>query len=293
MRRTLIAACFFCLVAITAVAQRPARQAESFITSNEARTQTKLALEHDRAGRYAEAINAYQRALKSAPNDAGLYNNLGNALASAGRFDEAIGALQRARELNSDFRTLVHINLAFVYAQLNRKAEAFAALKEATAAKSKSIKEQAGLCELQLVLEQNREATACYEHLLPLAPADARAYANLGIALIVLERYDVAIAHLLDTIKRFPNHACAFSALGSALLYRGRKKEAIVSLKQALELDPLHGPAHFSLGLAQLANNDRRAAIEQYVFLKQSNSALAQRLYERIFGGRIVFAERK
>ncbi len=54
---------------------------------------------HHRAGRYMEAIAAYDQVLQYVPNHAAAYYSKGNALSSLGRYQEAIVAYDRAIQL--------------------------------------------------------------------------------------------------------------------------------------------------------------------------------------------------
>src|SRR5215510_4523793 len=93
----LVVASFLSCVSVVASAQGLDLQTQSFTTNHkEARAEALSGLEHDRGGRYTEAVAAYRRALDLAPTDSGLYNNLANALANLRRYDEAIAALKRA-----------------------------------------------------------------------------------------------------------------------------------------------------------------------------------------------------
>ena len=51
-------------------------------------------------GRVPEAIAAYERALRLAPNDAGTLNDLGTALLAENKPDEALKHLERAASLS-------------------------------------------------------------------------------------------------------------------------------------------------------------------------------------------------
>ncbi len=75
------------------------------------------------AGRYDEAIAAYQRAIALDPKVAAPHNGLGNVYAQLGRYDEAIAAYQRAIALDPKFAA-PHNNLANVFAKLGRFDEA-------------------------------------------------------------------------------------------------------------------------------------------------------------------------
>ena len=53
-------------------------------------------LRHSNEGCYEAAADAYSRALRHAPDNAALHNNLGSTYAKLGRYQEAIAALKRA-----------------------------------------------------------------------------------------------------------------------------------------------------------------------------------------------------
>src|SRR5262249_22131699 len=115
----LLVASFLSCVSVATSAQDLDLQTKTLTANNEeARAQALSGLEHDRTGRYSEAVAAYRRALDLAPTDGRLYNNLGNALANLRRYDEAIAALKRAIDLIPNF-AVAHFNLAIVYTQTN------------------------------------------------------------------------------------------------------------------------------------------------------------------------------
>ena len=67
-----------------------------------------------RAGKYEEAVKAYQEALRDGKDSPELRYNLGTALVMLGRFDDADEHLQRAvRARNSDVRQRAHFNTGF------------------------------------------------------------------------------------------------------------------------------------------------------------------------------------
>ena len=51
--------------------------------------------------KYAEAIAAYNKAIKLNPNHAEIWNNKGNALSAQGKYDEAIQALDETRSMSN------------------------------------------------------------------------------------------------------------------------------------------------------------------------------------------------
>lgn len=82
--------------------------------------------------RYGDAIDAYQLVVDRAPDDAGTWNNLGNAQAGAGLADAAVESLGRAVALDPNAPPS-RINLAAALAQVGRGDDAIQELKKATA----------------------------------------------------------------------------------------------------------------------------------------------------------------
>jgi serine/threonine-protein kinase len=80
------------------------------------------------------------------------------------------------------------------------------------------------------------EAIAEYRAALRLAPDDAGARTNLGIALDMQGRRDEAIAELREAIRLRPEHVEAHANLGLILRTEGNFGDAIAELRRAVEL---------------------------------------------------------
>ncbi len=59
-------------------------------------------IEHYRAGRYRDAAEAFEKALRLDPGNAVAYNNVGSAYVEAGLYSEAITPLSRAISLRPE-----------------------------------------------------------------------------------------------------------------------------------------------------------------------------------------------
>jgi tetratricopeptide (TPR) repeat protein len=92
----------------------------------------RMADAYDTAGRNDEAINAYQQAVTTKPDNAGYYNNLGNVLARAGKIDEAKAAYTKSAELDPPNAALAWRNFGISLYQAGRMAEAIEPLQKAT-----------------------------------------------------------------------------------------------------------------------------------------------------------------
>jgi Tetratricopeptide repeat len=102
------------------------------------------------------------------------------------------------------------------------------------------------------------EAIAQCEAALALAPEDARALNNMGLALDALGRHSEAVAAFERALAAKPDHASARINRGAALAALGRVDEALASFDSAAELNPASVDIPYYRGLA-LARAGRRA----------------------------------
>jgi len=82
--------------------------------------------------RFAEAIEAYEKALKLNPKDADTYNDLGLALHYTARSEKAVEILKKGTEVNPSFQR-VWLSLGFVLTATGKGEEAKTALNKAIA----------------------------------------------------------------------------------------------------------------------------------------------------------------
>ncbi len=90
----------------------------------------KLGEAYEVAGRFEEAIAAYQKAVELRPEEPSYYNNLGNTLAKVGKIEEARAAYQKSAELNPAGAANVWMNLGIVLWQNYRYEEAIEPLQK-------------------------------------------------------------------------------------------------------------------------------------------------------------------
>lgn len=82
------------------------------------------------SSRFAEAIEAYEKALKLNPKDADTFNDLGLALHYTARSEKAVEILRKGTEANPSFQRL-WLSLGFVLTASGKGEEAKAALNKA------------------------------------------------------------------------------------------------------------------------------------------------------------------
>jgi tetratricopeptide (TPR) repeat protein len=170
---------------------------------NKARTHNNLGVAYRDQGRFNEAINEHQIALKLKPDYVDAHNNLGVAYAKQGRIDEAIKEYMTALKISPE-NARVHNNLGNAYSDQGRSDEA--------------IKE--------------------YQAALKINAGHVSAHTNLGLAYAKQRRIDAAVKEFEIALKLKPDFANAHYYLGIAYAKQGRIDEAAKEFKIALKLKP-------------------------------------------------------
>lgn len=158
------------------------------------------------AGRFAEAVAAYQRAVAAQPKNAELWTRLGAARASAGDLPAAESDLRRALEIDPF--------LAIGLLQLSR---------------------------LLAFRQRYEEALPFLERLLDLDTGNAAAHREMGLALQALGRHEAALGHLRKALPAAPEDEEARLAAAVAAVELGLFGEGRELLEKGLELDPGQG----------------------------------------------------
>lgn len=251
---------------------------------------TDRAAKFEKAGRYEKAIADLKHALLLSPKNPAIYNNLGVVYSKQLRYEEALEAFNRSIALAPDLAR-AHYNSGVVYAHLNRPLEALAAVRRAVEIKPDYTNAVAQMCELNLVVKQNKEAVVCYKSLRKLKELDGKEKSHYGLALLQTEKTKQAIRILGEAVLLMPDDPFANNLLGKALYEKKRYKEAIEVFDRALRQNPGTAELRFNLAIAQLISGNRDASIIHYKVLKNLNPPLARRLYRAIYADDVIFIE--
>jgi predicted O-linked N-acetylglucosamine transferase (SPINDLY family) len=166
-----------------------------------------------RAGRWADAAAAFERAAKSSPDDAVIWLSLAQSRRKSGRLAAAIEAAQRARALD-------------------------AGLVVATRLEAACLSEQ----------HRYEEAAALLGDLPISKDDDHELHFARGYALLQQHRAQEAIAPLMDALARKPDHAASHVQLGNAFQLLGLHEEAMQCFGTAALLEG-DNPAYASAAL--------------------------------------------
>jgi tetratricopeptide (TPR) repeat protein len=196
-----------------------------------------------------DALQALEMAAQLLPDDAGVHNNLGNALGRLGQLDEAVASYRRALLLSPDFAE-AHNNLGHAMLDLGQPDNAAASCRRAIDLKPRYAEAHDNLGCALLELGRLDDAAASYRRALEIEPGFVETHNNLGNALLELGRVDDALASYRRALEINPEFAEAHNNLGNALRGLGKLDDAVASYRRALKIKPNFAEAHCNLGIA-------------------------------------------
>jgi tetratricopeptide (TPR) repeat protein len=173
------------------------------------------------AGRYTEAVESFQKAIKADPGAPGARVNLGTALVQLKQYRQAITQFQAAIQLAPD-NAAAHFNLGMMYGSFGNYRKAIE--------------------HLQVVVEKN--------------PKDSGAHLALANAFRVEQRLGKAIEHYKAALGLDPGLTWAWVDMSTSLSSIGQHAEALRVLEEAYSRMPHIGPIAHALAHLLAASPD-------------------------------------
>jgi TonB family protein len=141
------------------------------------------------------------------------------------------------------------------------------------------------LAELLRYDNQHEKAIEEYTQALSFKGDYVEAFIGLGVVNQAAGHLDEAIEAYKNglSVKPPPSYAEVLNRfLGEAYLKQDRNQEALEAFKQAVAIKPDLAEAHYELGMTYLKIGDRQSAMNEYIFLKDQNDAMARELLRSI-----------
>ncbi|MFQ5936710.1 MAG: tetratricopeptide repeat protein [Acidiferrobacterales bacterium] len=218
-------------------------------------------LAHQR-GAHTEAVARIEQAIVHNPKVADYHNNRGEALRALGRLEEAVAAYQEALALRPDYAP-AHSNLGVALQSQGDFASAEAAYRQALTIHPDAETQ----CNLGDVLREQgefAEALSAYQQALVLKPDFAEAHNNGGAVLRQLGQLAEAVKAFERAIALKADYAEAYYNLGIALDDQNHRDAATAAFRKALTCKPDFFRAYYQLGLALQAQGELGEAIVVY-----------------------------
>jgi tetratricopeptide (TPR) repeat protein len=236
-----------------------------------------------REGRYEEALQAYDEAIRLAPDAARLHRARGLTRTQLGDFEGAIEACDEALRLRPDLGGAA-LARATARARLNDHRGAIA---DTTLALDLGLKEEnvyyahynralnhAKLSEYEAALEGFAEAAR-------LRPDEAQAVHMVGVAYAYLKDHQRAFEHCTEAIRLDPQLLKAHYQRAVSLRALGRFQEAIDGFTHSLTMDSELVDAYYGRGMCHLELGDDAGALADLSRYIETEPAEPELLYTR------------
>ncbi len=131
---------------------------------------------------------------------------------------------------------------------------------------------------------QRGAAIAEYQEALRLDPRSAETHNNLALAFVDEHKPEIALEHYTEAVRLKPDYPNAHTNLANLLDDRGRTAEAIAHYREAIRLDPDHVLARMNLAIALAKNGQFGEAIAQLeaVLLLEPGNQDARRMLDAL-----------
>jgi predicted O-linked N-acetylglucosamine transferase (SPINDLY family) len=225
--------------------------------------QIQAAVQHQRAGRIAEAVAICDRLLRAAPDSFDCLYLRGMLYAQQDNLNGAVKAFKRAAKLKPGAWELQY-NLAVALNMTGRHADAVLIYRRFLEANPHNADARLNYATTLFQLNRTTEALQQYEELIAANPNFADAYANRGMVQQNLKRFSEALIDFDRAIALKPNFPEALVNRGNVLAALHRTDDALDSYKKAIALNPNFADAYNNAGNIYCNRGNYEEALEAY-----------------------------
>jgi predicted O-linked N-acetylglucosamine transferase (SPINDLY family) len=219
-----------------------------------------LAIEHQRAGRYAQAAEIWPEVVAADPNNGPVLRLFGEALIACGRLAEGADLLRRAIALNPELP--VYNTLGHTLLRLGRIDDAIEIFRAATQRNPQDFLGFTNLGTALMLDGRSDEAAVALRTATELNSDDAMSWSTLALALGSSRKFDEGIAAARKAVAVEPQAVSSLLALSALLAGAGELDAAESAARQAFALAPDHPGSAVNLGGVLLDRGAHDAAAE-------------------------------
>ncbi len=246
-----------------------------------------------RAGRHADAVVEFEKAIALFPEFGAAYYGLGQSLRALGQRDEARAALEKHRTYGPRWPAIAdplaarvalvrddprgHLFRGLRQAELGDLKGAIESHEAAIARNPSLAQAHVNLISLYGRTEQWAQAEAHYKAVVALGYNLDEAHYNYGVLLGLQKRFDEAEAAYRAAIGVNPQHAMAHLNLGQILEANRMIPEALEEYRLATVANPQLRLARFNLGRMLLALRRSEEAAAEFAKLQEPRDAESPR----------------
>jgi tetratricopeptide (TPR) repeat protein len=187
-------------------------------------------------GRYMEALNAFDRAIRLDPNYPDAYEGRGSVLYQLERYAEALASYEQAINLDPQFAQ-AYFGKGNVLYYLKHYNEALTCQEQAISCDSTLMDAYLSKANVLYYMRRFPEALAMYEEVARREPSSAQAYDGMGWTLRQLLRHKEALAAYERALELDSNNPSSQNGMGRTLYRLGCFQEALPFFDKAEQLD--------------------------------------------------------
>ena len=239
-------------------------------------------IEFHRAGRAAQAQDAYRQVIARRPDMGLAYRRLAFIQWEAGAPKDAIATLRQALDRNGP-DVDIEVRLGNYLAETGALPEATATLERVIKADPENIDALNALGIAHARAGRNAEAIRLFDQILKLDSRNVYALENLGTVYLQTSNLPAARDAFSRAISNDPGSSRAHAGLGAVAIQTGQREAAIDHWRRAVDLDRTNYDALFNLG-TELLNAGRNAEARIYLerFVQTAPRAFYWREIEKI-----------
>jgi tetratricopeptide (TPR) repeat protein len=237
-------------------------------------------------GKYEAALDFFQRATETNPDDPGAWHGLGSCYVGMNQPEDAITAFHHSITADPE-NASSHFLLAMFYKTIEQYQNAIPSLLRVISIDSENVQARLELADAYGKLNQTDAQLKSFKEILAFKPDHVPTLHMMGKMVRGIGRYDEALDLLHKASALDPDNAQIHFDIGVTYRSKNLPKEELKAYAKALRANPWLAPAHYYLGRLFIDQGKPRLALNQYEILKGIDDTLAQRLFGEIYPGAI------